>query len=638
MRSLVVMAAVAMLATHPVGAARPDPQKLPATRVRDLHYGDVLFYVYQDDDFEAITRLNAYDHWNLLPHHEPEAQLLLGGLYLSLGLHNEAGARFEKLLTPDIPAAVRNRAWFYLAQVWYVRGYLDRAEHAIRQVQGTLPESLDAEKEHLLANILLRQGRYDAAIELLNGWRGPADWMAYARFNLGVALVRAGKLPDADPVLTTVGTLASDKEELLALKDRANLALGFAYLQANQPGNALRALERVRLKGPSSNKALLGTGWAHAALGDYRSALTPWLELRDRNLLDSAVQESYLAVPYAFGKLSANAQAAQYYESALESFDAEGLRLDEAISRIRDGHMLDAILNKEQGTRYGWFWQLEKLPDAPESRYLYAVLAGHDFQEGLKNYRDLVYLGHTLEHWDESMQAFGDMLDTRERAYAQRLPRADALLATGAADKLQRRREELEGRLNSVSAEGDIAALGSPGERAQWAQIQRIEAVLGSAPQSGENAQYRERLRLVKGVLLFRLDEAFKARVWQQRRAIKDLDLALREAQSRWVRVEHARKSAPTNTGEFATRIADLKARIDALSLRLTSTQQRQNSYLGDLAVAQLQAQKDRLATYRIQARFELAAMYDRAQDTDSAKKPAESAPTEPKPPAEAKP
>jgi hypothetical protein len=632
------MAAVAMLATHPVGAARPDPQKLPATRVRDLHYGDVLFYVYQDDDFEAITRLNAYDHWNLLPHHEPEAQLLLGGLYLSLGLHNEAGARFEKLLTPDIPAAVRNRAWFYLAQVWYVRGYLDRAEHAIRQVQGTLPESLDAEKEHLLANILLRQGRYDAAIELLNGWKGPADWMAYARFNLGVALVRAGKLPDADPVLTTVGTLASDKEELLALKDRANLALGFAYLQANQPGNALRALERVRLKGPSSNKALLGTGWAHAALGDYRSALTPWLELRDRNLLDSAVQESYLAVPYAFGKLSANAQAAQYYESALESFDAEGLRLDEAISRIRDGHMLDAILNKEQGTRYGWFWQLEKLPDAPESRYLYAVLAGHDFQEGLKNYRDLVYLGHTLEHWDESMQAFGDMLDTRERAYAQRLPRADALLATGAADKLQRRREELEGRLNSVSAEGDIAALGSPGERAQWAQIQRIEAVLGTAPQSGENAQYRERLRLVKGVLLFRLDEAFKARVWQQRRAIKDLDLALREAQSRWVRVEHARKSAPTNTGEFATRIADLKARIDALSLRLTSTQQRQNSYLGDLAVAQLQAQKDRLATYRIQARFELAAMYDRAQDTDSAKKPAESAPTEPKPPAEAKP
>ena len=221
--------------------------------------------------------------------------------------------------------------------------------------------------------------------------------------------------------------------------------------------------------------------------------------MRDRNLLDSAVQESYLAVPYAFGKLAANAQAAQYYESALESFDAEDGRIDMAISRIREGKMLDAILDKEQGRHYGWFWQLERLPDAPESRYLYAVLAGHDFQEGLKNYRDLVYLGHTLAHWSESMEAFGDMIDTRERAYSERLPRADALLATGAADELQRRREELAGRLNSVAAENDIAALGSPEEREQWGEIQRIEGLLASAPASKENDQYRERLRVVKG-------------------------------------------------------------------------------------------------------------------------------------------
>src|ERR1700689_5030642 len=179
MRSLVLMAAVAMLASSSVGAAQPDPQKLPPTRIRDLHYGDVLFYVYTDNDFEAITRLNAYEHWDLLPHHEPEAQLLLGGLYLSLGLHNEAGARFEKLLTPDVPVGVRNRAWFYLAQVWYTRGYLDRTEQALRQVQGKLPAQLEAERTHLLANVLLRQGRFDEAVQLLKEWRGSPDWVAY---------------------------------------------------------------------------------------------------------------------------------------------------------------------------------------------------------------------------------------------------------------------------------------------------------------------------------------------------------------------------------------------------------------------------------------------------------------------------
>lgn len=638
MRSLVVMAVVAMLATYPVAAAKNDPEKLPPTRVRDLHYGDVLFYVYTDDDFEAITRLNAYAHWNLMPHHEAEAQLLLGGLYLSLGLHNEAGERFEKLLTQDIPAGVRNRAWFYLAQVWYARGYLERAEHAIRQVQGPLPGPLDAEREHLFANVLLRQGRFDEAIQLLSGWKGTADWMDYARFNLGVALIRAGRLPAADPVLTQVGTIVTDQAELLALKDRANLALGFAYLQAQEPQQALPSLRRVRLKGPYSDKALLGTGWADATLGDYRRALTPWLELRGRNLLDAAVQESYLAVPYAYGKLGANAQAVEYYESALQSFDAEGTRLEDAISRIRDGKMLDEILAKEEGKHYGWFWQLERLPDAPESRYLYAVLAGHDFQEGLKNYRDLVFLGHTLERWGDNMQAYRDMIDTRERAYGERLPRADALLATGAADQMQRRREELEGRLNSVAAEVDVAALGSPKEREEWAQIQRLEVLLASAPAGADSDQYRERLRLVKGVLFFRLDDAFKARVWQQRRAIKDLDLALHEAQNRWVRVQHARTSVPSNTGEFAARISQLQARIDALQIRLVDTQHRQNNYLGELAVAQLQAQKERLATYRVQARFELASLYDRSQDAGVAKKAPEAAPAEAAPAAKPKP
>ena len=153
-------------------------------------------------------------------------------------------------------------------------------------------------------------------------------------------------------------------------------------------------------------------------------------------------------------------------------------------------------------------------------------------------------------------------------------------------------------------------------------QIQRIEGVLANAPPGKETDQYRERLRLVKGVLQYHLDEAFKARVWQQRRAIKDLDLALVEAQNRWVLVQHARKSVPANTGEFAARIAALQARIVALQARLVTTRQRQNGYLAGLAVAQLQEQKDRLEASRVQARFELASMYDRAQDTDKARKP----------------
>jgi hypothetical protein len=279
--------------------------------------------------------------------------------------------------------------------------------------------------------------------------------------------------------------------------------------------------------------------------------------------------------------------------------------------------MLDELLNHEKESRYGWFWQLKNVPDAPESRYLYTILAGHDFQEGLKNYRDLVFMGHTLDRWGDSMEAFGDMIDTRERAYAERLPRADALLASGAAEKLQQRRVELESRIGAIESGKDVAALGSPEEREQWARIQRVEAALASAPDNEGNAELRERLRLVKGVLYFRLNDVFKARMWQQHRTMKDLDLALREAQNRWIRVERARKSVPTNTGEFAARVASLKARIDALQVRLAGTEQKQSAYLARIAVDELEQQKGRLASYQVQARFALATMYDRAANSD---------------------
>ena len=101
----------AVLAFSPAMAAKPEVDKLSPTVVRDLHFGDALFYYYQGKDLDAITRLLAYQQWGRMPHHDAETNLLLGGLYLSLGLHNEAGERFETLLTQSVPEGVRNRAY-----------------------------------------------------------------------------------------------------------------------------------------------------------------------------------------------------------------------------------------------------------------------------------------------------------------------------------------------------------------------------------------------------------------------------------------------------------------------------------------------------------------------------------------------
>jgi len=617
-------------------ARKPDPNKLPSIRVQDLHYGEVLFQFYAGQEFQALTELEAFSQWQRMPHHAADADLLAGGLYLSLGMHNEAGRRFERLLTNDVPLGVRNRAWFYLAKIWYERGYYDRSEAALDHIGAGMGAELDAERNHLLVNALMRQQRFDAAIAQLQAFQGSSDWMAYARFNLGVALVRAGRLEEAAPILTQVGTLNTNSDELLNLRDKANLALGYAYLQANQSALAGVPLERVRLNGPYSTRALLGDGYAHAELGEYQAALRPWLELHGRDLLDAAVQESYLAVPYAFGKLDANGQSADYYETALQSFAAESQNLDTAIAKVGNGHMLDDLLGEDKDARYGWFWQLKALPDAPQSRYLYSVLADNDFQEGLKNYRDLAFMQGTLRHWDDSMDAFAAMTQTRARAYAERLPRTDALLQTDAPLRLREVRARVGSSLDAIETTADVVALGTPNERSQWARVERLEEQLASAPPGEQRDQARDKLRLIKGTLYWQLDAEFKARSYEERRSLRELDAALEELQNRWVRVQQARATVPSDTDEFSARIAALAARVQSVRARLADASQQQNQYLEGVAVAELRAQQQRLDAYALQARFALAGIYDRAAD-QAGNAPATPAaqPAAPAPPAE---
>jgi tetratricopeptide (TPR) repeat protein len=600
--------------------APPDPDGLPPHDVKDLHYGDVLFYFFQDDYFDAITRLLAAQELNRLPNTQGEAELLLGGLYLSLGEHVEAGKIFEKLLDGTTSENVRNKAWFYLGKVWYQRGYLEESERALNTVSDKIQPRISAERYMLLAQLMMREDRYDDAIAALAAWHGAPDWTAYAQFNLGVALVRRGRLPEAVAHLDQVGRMETRSEELLALKDKANLALGFALLQAGRAADARPILERVRLEGPYSSKALLGVGWADSSLGEFKRALVPWLALRKRNLLDSAVQESYLTVPYAYNQLGATGQAAEFYNSAIESFDAETERIDRSIEQIRSGSLLDRLLDDDKQDTLTWYWQLKTIPDAPESRYLYQLLAGNEFQEGLKNYRELNFMSRNLDNWREDLSAFNDMLDTRQQAYDAQVPKADAVMSATDLSALTQKRVDFESRINDIEKSDDVAALGTPEEQRNWARLKHIEDYLALHPNDPDLGELRDRLRLLKGVMYWRLSQSFKARLWNERRSVKELQASLVETQKQAVMVKQARASVPANSGVFATRVAAVEVRIDQLQQRLGALSEQQNRYLQALAIRELQAQKARIEVYQVQARYELAAIYDKASSAGKPK------------------
>ena len=495
--SLLAAALAAALATAGLAPAAAAADARPPHVVQDPYYGDVLFYFFQDHYFSALTRLMVAQHFERLTHHADEAEILRGGLLLSFGLHREAGEVFDKLIASGAPPRVRDRAWYYLAKIRYQRGLPALAEQALGHIEQPLPPDLEEDRGLLQANLLMGRGDYAGAARVLQAMPGSAavngaggatagalgrffsggssaatgksgtsgTGALYVRYNLGVALIKSGDVAGGSALLDQIGKAPAATEETRSLRDKANLALGFAALQDNHPAAARDDLERIRLNGMLASKALLGFGWAAAALNQPKEALVPWTELAQRDLGDSAVLEAKLAVPYALAELGAYGQALDRYNEAIGAYAGESVRLDESIAAIRSGKLLDGLLALNPGDEMGWFWNIDTLPEMPHAGHLALVLAQHDFQEGFKNYRDLQLLALNLKEWEGNLAAFGDMLANRCQAYAERLPVVRGREHALGISNLEQRRDDLTAELAQVAAQGDGAALADARER-----------------------------------------------------------------------------------------------------------------------------------------------------------------------------
>jgi Tetratricopeptide repeat len=602
-------------------AMAAEPQK---GLVKDPHFGDSLFHFYQEHYFSSLTNLMVSQHFSRMPQHADEAEVLRGGLLLSYGLHREAGEIFAQLIEQGASPAVRDRAWFYLAKIRYQRGFIAEAQAAIGRVGKNLPSDLEEERALLQANLLMARGDYAGAVAVLDGLAASSGAQLYARYNLGIALVRSGASERGAALLDEVGKSPATNEEYRALRDKANVALGFTALQDERPEAARGFLERVRLSSMLANKALLGFGWSAAALKQPRQALVPWTELSNRDSSDAAVLESRIAVAYAYAELGAFGQSLERYNDAITAFDRENTALDESITAIRAGRLLDGLLERNPGEEMGWFWNIQQLPAMPHAGHLTHVLAQHEFQEAFKNYRDLKFLATNLQGWAEKLDVFDDMLANRRLAYTERLPRIRAQASDSRLADLSVRGALLAAELTSAEADSDALAFADPKERELLVRLEGVQATLKQLGSDPAYAGAAERARLAAGALTWRMAQAYPARLWEARKALKATDEALTEARGHDAALAQAQRDEPARHEQFAARIAGLDQRIRALTPRVAALIREQQGQVQELAVAELSRQKERLAVYATQARFAVAQLYDRAamaRDVDHARK-----------------
>jgi hypothetical protein len=602
------LACVCALLSATAYARRSESQE-----VKDLHFGEVLFYFYQQQYFSAITTLQTSQLFQRVNHHRDEAELLLGGMYLSYGLHSQADEIFQRLIDAGASAEIRDRAWFYLAKIRYQRGYLAEAEDTLTRIRAALPGELEDERQLLQAQLLMARQDYRAAAQVLERMRGKSIWTLYGRYNLGVVLISAGDTAAGSALLEEIGHKPVAGEELRSLKDQANVALGYAALRDGEAVRAQGYLEQVRLDGLLSNKALLGMGWALSAQNRYEESLVPWAELQKRNVVDPSVQESLLAVPFGLGHVGAYQQSLEHYEGAIVTFTNEMTRIDDSIAAIRSGRMVDEILQHDATNEMGWFWRMREIPDAPESRYLLHLMASHDFQEALKNYRDLRFLMRNLDYWANNIGIYRDMLDTRRLAYEKKLPQVLHDERSRNSGKFPAARDHYATELARIETDDDTMALANEKEGQLLGRLNKAEENLKRLTGQQGVTEAREKLRLLRGLLTWDVAYDFKPRLWQAKVDLSELDRELAATRVRQEALQHAQADAPKSFAGYGARIVLLRDRIARLQTQTRTESAEQGHYLEGLAVAELSAQKERLAAYLTQARFAVAQMYDEA-------------------------
>lgn len=618
MYRLFVLLIILIFAASSASAGSSKPKEL-----KDLYFGETLYYAFQGDWFDAIARLDT----ELMQHHgvdEPERDTLhyhinqaefdVGDFELHYRMHQRAGRAITAVIEGNVEEPVRNEAIFRLARIYFQKDQPLNSLYAVERISGTVPPRIRNDLAFLRSQILMANGRFAEAARILRDLLDAESLEGFSTYNLGIALLNDGKALEGRQYLDRTGRIDSNDALTLAIKDKSNLVLGSKLLEEKKFEDAKQVLDRVRLNGPFSNRALLGSGWADAFQGRFERALVPWSTLVTREVTDASAQEVMLAVPYAYGKLNVHSKAAVMYGSALEKFSTEIDKLGTSIKSIREGHFLRALLREELKQDANWVVKLRKLPQTPETYYLLELMASHDFQESLKNYFDLEQLRKKLKNWQGDLDAFEEIIDQRRAYYEPLLPAIDRKFRRLDSQMRLRleQRNRIEKRLKAMLVVPRPDFLATSKERIIREQIALLERKL-AAGGTGVSSGVEARIKRLRGVLHWNIYTEYDRRFTEAHKHLRDLNHEVDRLKRQYNAFVRTRQAATQSYEGYDDVIRRQKFLIQNAWEKVGELMARQGRMLETMAVNELTRRLERLAEFQIKARFAMADSYDRA-------------------------
>ncbi len=502
-----------------------------------------------------------------------------------------------------------------MARILFNKGQYVNAINALKLIRGKQTQAFKEDAAMLSGLSQMRQRNFANAIDSLKPLRGSNEHQYYAQYNLGISYMLSGEQEQGAKILERLGEIATNDPELLALQDKTNLVLGSRYLDEGYAQLAKPRLNRIRIDGPFSDRALLKSGWADVALKDFESAITPWTILHERNTTNLAVQEALLALPYAYSQLESYGRAALLYGEAVERINQEIDNIDQAIDGVNKNRLLDALGKDDDKSHRRFLLNISKESGEPEVRYLFRLIASNDFNESIKNYRDLLFIKENIEQMQWNLRAYKSLVGVRNQYYQPLIPRVEETFAVldAAYGQAIERKKFLEQRIKVVQRLHDPKALATEAEISYEDAILRVEKNLTELPKQAGWDDSKRRLERLKGVLAWQQQSQYEQRLETAYQQIDALNSDVERMEATHSYVVNDKREAYQSFVGYDIPFRRITTRLNTLLANSKTLLRQQGRFINKVAIIELDKRRRKLSDYQTKARFALAESYDKA-------------------------
>ena len=203
------------------------------------------------------------------------------------------------------------------------------------------------------------------------------------------------------------------------------------------------------------------------------------------------------------------------------------------------------------------------------------------------------------------------MVDARRLAYQQRSPLIRQRLEKQEAKALYQRWQDYQSLTLAQHGSGDPLDLATGKEKRQWRTLRKVQATLASLAPEPRQTNMLAKARWLQGILYWQIQADYKARLWDVEKQLQSLEGPVTEATSKHLQVSEALDHVKVGFDGYDRRIAAMRERILALLPDIQTSRDNASDQLQRLALKELETRRQRLASYRIQARYALARSYD---------------------------